>query len=137
MIDAIERTLELGAAPDRVWKALTDTNEITAWFGDSAELEPRLGAEGWFGWESHGRFAVRIEALELETRLAWRWAREADTPLDQTRSTLVEWTLIPRPDGGTTLKLEESGFGRERDREENVGGWKHELGHLSDHLAST
>ena len=61
MTDAIERTLELEAAPNRVWKALTDANEIASWFGDSAELDPRLGSEGWFGWESYGRAAVRIE----------------------------------------------------------------------------
>ena len=136
MIDAIQRTLELEAGPDRVWKALTSADELASWFGDSAELDPRLGGEGWFGWESFGRAAVRIEAFEPETRLVWRWARESNTPLDQARSTLVEWTLIPRPDGGTTLKLEESGFEREQDREDNVGGWKHELGDLEDHLAS-
>ena len=136
MIDAIQRTLELEAGPDRVWKALTSADELASWFGDSAELDPRLGGEGWFGWKSFGRAAVRIEAFEPETRLVWRWAREANTPLDQVGSTLVEWTLIPRPDGGTTLKLEESGFEREQDREDNVGGWKHELGDLEDHLAS-
>lgn len=136
MIAAIERTVELEAAPESVWKALTDANELASWFGDSAELDPCLGGEGWLGWESFGRAAVRIEVFEPETRLVWRWAREANTPLDQVRSTVVEWTLTPRPDGGTTLKLEESGFEREQDREENVGGWKHELGHLEDHLAS-
>lgn len=135
MMDAIERTLELEASPRRVWKALTEATEIASWFGDSAELDPKLGSEGWFGWKSFGRAAVRIEVFEPETRLVWRWAREADKPLDQTRSTLVEWTLIPRPDGGTTLQLEESGFEREEDREDNVGGWQHELAHLADHLA--
>ena len=137
MIEAIERTLELRISPAKVWRALTDASEIASWFGDSAELEPRLGAEGWFGWDSYGRAAVRIEAFEPETRLVWRWAREADKPLDEVHSTVVEWTLIPRPDGGTTLKLEESGFEREQDREENVGGWQHELAHLTDHLAAT
>ena len=136
MIEAIERTLELDVAPERVWKALTDDQEIASWFGDSADLDPSLGAVGWFGWESFGKAAVRIEAFEPPTRLVWRWAREANTPLDETRSTVVEWTLIPRPDGGTTLKLEESGFEREEDREDNVGGWKHELADLTNHLSN-
>ena len=74
MMDAIERTLELEASPRRVWKALTEANEIASWFGDSAELDPKLGSEGWFGWESFGRAAVRIEVFEPETRLVWRWA---------------------------------------------------------------
>lgn len=135
MIDAIERSLELDVAPEKVWKALTDDREIASWFGDSAQLEPHLGAEGWFGWKSFGRAAVRIEAFEPPARLVWRWAREADTPLDEGRSTVVEWTLTPRPDGGTTLELVESGFERQEDREDNVGGWKHELADLTNHLA--
>lgn len=134
MIDAIERTLELDASPADVWRALTDPTEIAGWFGDSAELESAPGGEGWFGWEKHGRFAVRVEEFEPITRFAWRWARKAETPLEETPSTLVEWTLIPRDDGGTTLLLKETGFERPQDREDNVGGWKKELQDLVEHL---
>ncbi|HLE83712.1 MAG TPA: SRPBCC domain-containing protein [Thermoanaerobaculia bacterium] len=134
-IDAIERTLELRSAPERVWRALTEADEIARWFGDTAELEARAGAEGWFGWKKHGRSAVRVERYEPPRRVAWRWARETDTPLDESPSTLVEWQLVPRDDGGTTLKLCESGFERPEDRQDNVGGWKHELGELLEHLA--
>ena len=136
MIEAIERTLELDVAPDRVWKALTDDKQIASWFGDSATLDATQGAEGWFGWEGFGRAAVRIEAFEPPTRLVWRWAREADLPLDKARSTVVEWTLTPRSDGGTRLELVESGFDREEDREDNIGGWKHELADLTNHLTT-
>lgn len=133
-IPAIERTLELRAAPERVWRALTEPSEIARWFGDTAELEASAGAEGWFGWKAHGRFAVRVERCEPPRRFAWRWARNSDTPIGEGPSTLVEWELLPRDDGGTTLKLRESGFERPEAREENVGGWKHELGELVDHL---
>jgi uncharacterized protein YndB with AHSA1/START domain len=135
MIEVIEKTLELEASPADVWRALTDPTEIAGWFGDSAELDLQVGGEGWFGWESHGRFAVRVEEFEPITRFAWRWARKADVPLAEVRSTLVEWTLIPKEDGGTTLLLKESGFERPEDREENVGGWKEELQDLVEHLA--
>lgn len=134
MIEAIERTLELEASPQDVWRALTDPTEIAGWFGDTAELDAELGSEGWFGWEGHGRAAVRIEEFEPITRLAWRWARAIDVALEETRSTLVEWTLIPKEGGGTTLLLKESGFERSEDREDNVGGWKQELQHLVEHL---
>lgn len=133
-IPAIERTLELRAAPERVWRALTEAGEIARWFGDTAEIEAREGAEGWFGWEKHGRFAVRVERCEPPRRFAWRWARKKDTPLDESPSTLVEWELQARGDGGTTLKLRESGFERPEDREDNVGGWKSELGDLLELL---
>jgi len=135
MIEAIERTLELDASPADVWRALTDPTELAGWFGDSAELSPELGGEGWFGWEKHGRHAVRVEEFEPITRFAWRWARKADIALEEGLSTLVEWTLIPRDDGGTTLLLKETGFEHPEDREDNLGGWKKELQHLVEYLA--
>ncbi len=117
-----------------MWRAITRPEEIARWFGDTAELEAREGAEGWFGWKRHGHFAVRVERYEPHRRFAWRWAREADTPVDESPSTLVEWELVPRDGGGTTLKLRESGFERYEDRQSNVGGWKQELGELVEYL---
>lgn len=134
MIAAIEKKLELKQSPETVWRALTDPSEVAGWFGETASFETRLGGEGYFGWESHGRFSMRIEEFDPPKRLAWRWGREADKPLDQTHSTLVEWTLLPREDGGTTLLLKESGFATEESRQDNMGGWKHELGELEEYL---
>lgn len=131
---AIHRTLELRSPPERVWRALTEAEEVSRWFGDSTLFEAREGAEGWFGWEKHGRYAVRVERCEPPRRFSWRWARKSDTPLDDSPSTLVEWELTPRGDGGTTLELTESGFARPEDRADNVGGWRQELGHLLAHL---
>jgi uncharacterized protein YndB with AHSA1/START domain len=90
MIEAIEKRLELDQSPEDVWRALIDPTEVAGWFGETASFKPELGGMGWFGWESHGRFSMRIEEFDPPTRLAWRWAREADKPLDQTHSTLVE-----------------------------------------------
>ena len=136
MIDPIERTVELGVPPERVWRALTEAEELSRWFGSSAELEPRTGAEGWFGWSGHGRFAVRVEDVQEPARFAWRWAREEDVPLAESPSTLVEWELVPRGDGGTTLTLRETGFDRPQDREQNLRGWRAELGDLEEHLGT-
>lgn len=137
MIAAIERKLELDQAPDEVWRALTDPTRVSGWFGDTAEFAPTVGGGGWFGWEEHGRFALRVEELEPPRRFAWRWARTADTPLGETESTLVEWTLTPRADGGTTLSLRESGFTSEEYRRLNVDGWTQELAHLQGYLQAT
>lgn len=134
-IDAvIERRLTFTAPPERVWRALTDPEEIAAWFGDSAELDLRPGGDGWFGWEEHGRFAVRVEEVDEPRKLVWRWSRKRDTPIDDAPSTRVEWRLSPGAGGGTVLELTESGFQREKDRQDNVGGWKHELAELVAHV---
>jgi uncharacterized protein YndB with AHSA1/START domain len=137
MTAAIERTLELDAKPEDVWQALTDPAEVSGWFGDSAHFVLEVGSDGWLGWENHGRHSMRIEEIDPPTRFAWRWARNVDTAIDEGVSTLVEWTLVPRQDGGTTLELRESGFVREEDREENSGGWNDELQHLQSYLAAT
>ncbi len=132
---AIERVLDLQAAPDRVWAALTDPAEISQWFGTETELELTVGAEGWFTFGDEGRFAVRLEALEPPTRLAWRWAEDPDTALDAGPTSLVVWTLEPGRDGGTTLRLRESGLRAERNLEMNTAGWFEELAELRGHLA--
>lgn len=134
MIAAIEKKLELGQSPETVWRALTDPAEVACWFSETAAFDSEPRGEGYFAWESHGRFAMRIEEFDPPTRLAWIWAREPDKPLAETHSTLVEWTLLPRADGGTTLLLKESGFATEESRQENTDGWQHELGELVEYL---
>ncbi len=128
---AIERTLELRSEPEKVWKALTDEKELARWFPDeAAELDLRPGGDGAFSWENHGRFAVRVETVEPNKKLVWRWARRPGTPIEGGPSTLVEWTLTPRPGGGTLLELRESGFETLQAREQNVEGWNAELKEL-------
>ena len=134
MMAAIDRKLELDQSIEDVWRALTDPTQVAGWFGDTASFAPELGGEGWFGWESHGRFSMRIERFDPPTHLSWRWAREANKPLTDTHSTLVEWTLLPREDGGTTLLLKESGFATESSRQDNESGWNEELRHLVEFL---
>ncbi len=133
---AIERTLELDAPPERVWRALTDPAELGAWFPERVDdLVPEEGAEGWLFWKDHGRYAIRVDVVESPSRLVWRWARDAETRLAGGPTTTVEWRLEPLEDGGTRLHLKESGFARPEDRADNVAGWEHELGELVAHLA--
>ena len=131
---AIERELELSASPDRVWRALTDSDELAAWFPQRASLPTQVGAVVWVEWDGHPRLAIRIEALEPEQRLAWRWAPAADPDFDGSAN-LVEWTLEAGRGGGTILRLRETGFESPDSRRGNVEGWLDELGELLDLLA--
>jgi len=135
MTDAIEKRLEFDAAPERVWKALTEGDELVQWFPDAGAFDLRSGATGAFTWADHGSHAVRVEVFEPPTYLAWRWVSQAGTDLESGHSTLVEFRLGARPGGGTIVDLRESGFVREEARQENVSGWKHELAELADFLA--
>lgn len=136
MTAAIERRLELDADIDDVWRALTDPTELSGWFGDSASLDLKVGGDGWLGWEKHGRFSVRVEVFEPPHRFSWRWSKEADTPIDDGPSTLVEWKLTARDGGGTLLELRESGFTEDKHRQGNEQGWTAELGELVEFLGA-
>ena len=135
-VPAICRVIDLAAAPERVWRALTDESDLAGWLGSGASFRPEPGADGWLEWAEHGRFALRVEAVEPGIAIAWRWARDAGVELGSGPSTLVELRLEARPDGGTRLHLRESGFARPQDRADNSTGWLQELGDLLAHLAT-
>ena len=128
-IPAIERTLDLFAPPERVWRAISDQDELVRWFGDRADFKPEVGYLGWMEFDGHGRVPMLVEAADPPRRLAVRWSNEpTDTLGDDT--TLVEWELTPLPGGGTRLHLRESGFRDPAGRAGNTAGWLHELGEL-------
>jgi uncharacterized protein YndB with AHSA1/START domain len=137
-IAAVEREMELRAPTDRVWKAITDAQELSGWFSNAASLDLKPGGDATFTWSGghpdSGTYLARIERVEPPHVFAYRWARDADTPVDEGPSTLVEFTLDPTEGGGTRLRLRESGFEREQDRRGNDAGWVQELGELRRHV---
>ncbi len=135
-IPAIERTLDLTASPERLWRALTDPVELSQWFPDQAEVDLRPGGNGAWTWHKHGRHAVKFEIIQPHHRLVWRWSLEPGIPVDVGMTTRVEWTLAPRHNGGTTLRLEETGFTTMKHYEANVAGWKRELRELMEYVKS-
>jgi len=135
-VPAIERAVDLAAAPDRVWRAITEAPELTAWLGSGASFRAEAGADGWVEWQSHGRFALRVETVEPGVTIAWRWSRDPGTALDDGPSTLVTFRLEPRPGGGTRFHLRETGFVDPEDRAGNSAGWTQESGDLLAHLAT-
>ena len=133
----IERRLELSSDIERVWKALTDPNELAKWFPDRAGLDPRPGGSGWLEWDDHGRYHIRVETVEPPHRISWSWNHGPGVEFDPEKSTLVEWTLSEREGGGTVLELRESGFPSEKEYRDNQGGWTAELGELADLFEGT
>jgi uncharacterized protein YndB with AHSA1/START domain len=93
---------------DRVWRALTDPNELGAWLMPN-DFTPTVGHKFQFkigpqwGW----RGIVDCEVLEVDPphRLVYSWQGDP-----KHRVTTVTWTLTPTPDGGTRLQLAHTGF---------------------------
>lgn len=132
----VEKTLELDAPIERVWRAITDPAEIRRWFDDRTDFQPTPGYEGAFVWDAHGSFAVKVVEAQAPTRVVWSWVHETGVPFAEGGvATTVTWTLAARKDGGTTLHLRETGFPSETRRQENDQGWTEELGELQALLA--
>jgi uncharacterized protein YndB with AHSA1/START domain len=127
----IEKVLHLDAPVERVWTAITDAGELSQWFGDQAEIDLRPGGEAAMTWENHGRYAMRIDEVQPPHRLVWSWVHEPDVDFEAAPFTTVEWVLAETADGGTTLRLKESGFLTDEHQGENDRGWEEELGHLA------
>ena len=131
----VEKTLELQADVERVWRAITDPEALARWFPDEADFQATPGNEGAFVWNQHGSYAVHVDEADPPHRLVWRWVHKTGVPFAEGGvATTVEWTLTARPDGGTTLHLRESGFPSDERRAENDGGWNHELAELVELL---
>ncbi len=126
----VEKVLELDAPVERVWRAITDPAELANWFGDEAEVDLRPGGNAFMIWKGHGRYSMRIEEVDPPRRLVWSWVHEPDVAFEDAPSTRVQWTLATRDDGGTTLRLHETGFRTDLHRGQNDEGWDAELGEL-------
>jgi uncharacterized protein YndB with AHSA1/START domain len=105
----IEKEILIEAPPDVVWRVVTEPDQITQWFIDEAELDPRLGGKGRFSSRSGRDFYLEIEAFEPPRRFAYRWVQAEGVALRPDNSMLVEFTLQPEA-GGTRLRVVESGF---------------------------
>lgn len=90
---------------DKVWKAVTEGEEISKWF-IQADFKPEVGYEYTFtAAEEHGGTKIRGKVLDVTPYiLVYSW-RVGDTEVDTT----VTWKLEESADG-TKLTLEHSGI---------------------------
>lgn len=133
--DEVRRTIEIRAPRERVWAALTRSNELLGWFPtERAEIDLRPGGAASFVWEESADEAV-VDVVEPPDRLVFRWRPSG---LDRPYTT-VSFTL-EEIESGTRLTLVESGFAslpdqiREQSQEGNDAGWRDELEELKTYL---
>jgi uncharacterized protein YndB with AHSA1/START domain len=101
----VERTFNAPVA--RVWKALTDANEMRIWYFDLKEFKPEPGFEFEFTVEHEGvRYHHLCKVTEVipQKKLAYTW-RYKEEPGDS----LVTFELFPEG-GKTRLKLTHEGL---------------------------
>jgi uncharacterized protein YndB with AHSA1/START domain len=131
MNDVIEQELRIEAPIERVWQIITDPVCVARWFGNSAEIDLRPGGPLRFGWDGHGPFHGVVERVDPPREFAYRWVHEAGVPVSgQSVETRVSFSLS-EVDGGTLVRLVESGFADEQHYKENAEGWTEELADLA------
>jgi uncharacterized protein YndB with AHSA1/START domain len=135
-----EMSLEIAAPVDRVWRALTDAQELTRWFPLEARVIPGEGGSMYWGWGEGWAGESRIVAWEPNRRLKLvetRQTFDADgkplTAPGQDRELVVEVTLESHA-GTTNVRLVHSGFGVGTDWDDELdgvaNGWQCELRNL-------
>ena len=136
--DRIERTVRIDRPLDRVWTAITTAEGLGNWFGNSAEIDLRVGGTAKLTWDSGDSAQLRIERLEPKTVFGYTWGING-LPDSDPRRTYVEFTLTP-DERGTTVTVVESGFAQlgpdhfSQAFDGNTKGWAHELDELVAYL---
>lgn len=134
-LSRIDRSIEIKASPERVWQALTDIKQLSAWFQVTIEGSIRAGQDVWMTsiHPAHKgqRFRVRFAELTPFERLVWRWhPGEVDPKVDYSREPETTVTFILEAIAtGTRLSVSETGFDeislarRAKAYQDNSQGW--------------
>jgi uncharacterized protein YndB with AHSA1/START domain len=144
--DTIRKQVDMKAAPERVWQALTDANQFGTWFRVKMDTPFVVGrhAGGQIthpGYE-HIRFEVLVEEMKAPTLFVLRWHPYAiDPKVDYSGEpmTRIEFRLEPLGTG-TRLTVTESGFDKipEHRRAEcfrmNDSGWAQQMQNIRAHV---
>jgi uncharacterized protein YndB with AHSA1/START domain len=134
--DEVRREVLIEAPLERVWRAITEANQLVRWFPDKiAEVDLRPGGAIRIEWRDGEFDDGTVEVVEEPSRVAFRWHGAGfDSP-----ETLVEF-MLEAVEGGTRVVVVESGFSKVREEKrtsvwhDNDGGWAKELGELKAYL---
>jgi len=148
--DQISKQAIFKASLDRVWRAISNSDEFGTWFGVKFDgpfvagqalvghiVPTKMDAEVAKLQEPHtGKpFNMTVEDLRPKTLFSFRWhpyAIEPDKDYSSEPTTLVSFNLEETPEG-TKLTITETGFDqiplerRAKAFAANEGGWTHQL----------
>ncbi len=116
--DRIEKRFEVRAPRARVWRALTDASEFSAWFGINLDgpfaVRTTVRGKNTAPGYEHMTLEFQVERIEPESYFSYRWhPYPFDLTVDYSAepTTLVEFRLEETA-GGTAIQIVESGFDR-------------------------
>lgn len=101
----IERTYNVPV--EKVWKAITDRDQMKQWYFDLAEFKPEVGFEFQFEGSNEGRTFLhlcRITEVVAGKKISYTWKYKGFEG-----SSLVTFELFPE-EGKTKLRLTHAGL---------------------------
>jgi uncharacterized protein YndB with AHSA1/START domain len=128
----IDLRVDMPSAPGRVWSALTDPSIVAEWLTTASPIG-RIGDPYRLDFDDDSVIDGVIMKLEPGRQFSYTWSWAGSEPHEET---LVAWSVTPRPDGGTELRLVHDGWaeagldGSARDDHERY--W---MGYLEDLVA--
>ena len=133
--DTIEQTISIAAPAEKVYRALTESSELTRWFATEAKSDARAGGKYHltFNFEDASRnheTQGEYRAAEVGKKVAYSWpAGHANVPTE------VEFRLSPKG-SATELTMVHSGWAAttEESRTEHEMGWGFFLSNLKSYL---
>ena len=78
--ERVTRSVELDAAPARVWDALTEDGLLGEWLADEVELEAEPGGEIVCRYADGEERRGEVSLVEEAERLAFEWRRDGEAP---------------------------------------------------------
>jgi uncharacterized protein YndB with AHSA1/START domain len=131
----VRRETYIAAPAATVFAYLTDPEKIVSWMGVEAKTETHPGGLYLLKGVSSRRRVARGAFREVVPvhRLAYSFGWEGDEEVPP-ESSLIEVDLIDR-DGGTLLRMTQSGLPNEAQCAGHDKGWAHYLGRLAEAAA--
>ena len=110
-MDRVEREVELPAAPDEVWHAVTDADVLGDWLEADVELELRPGGAGTFRFPDGEVRRAMVREVDEGARLSFTWWPVTGPGVGRTSTVSIE---IEPHAGGSRLRLVETMSARRR-----------------------
>ena len=129
----VQRETHIAAPRASVFAFLTDPDKIVQWMGTEATTEMQPGGlyllKGVGSATARGAFREVVPVHRLAYSFGWETNDEVPPG-----SSLIEIDLIEQ-DGGTLLRMTQSGLPNEATRASHDKGWAHYLGRLTSAAA--
>jgi uncharacterized protein YndB with AHSA1/START domain len=120
--EALERTIEIRARRETVFRYFTDSERFARWWGAGSRIDPMPGGEVFIRYPNAVEARGKVVEIEPPERIAFTYQYADGTPAD---GSLVTIALEETKDG-TVLRLSHA-FSSAKLRDAHVQGWRYQL----------